>query len=1827
LYLTAFAQLTCATDITQAKLISPAGKEETAGHVTVLIPDISEIFSQVSEKSVSPSELQSAISFDAYVVLPGQQYSDGLKIKSVFPWIYGNKCLLHIRGFPQSVSGTAGIVILTKTGTFTREYRLDQVLTLPSLWTDVVFLLDDSYSMRKNDPQNMRALAVKMFAEIAGVQTSVSSVSIIAFARDARLLLPPVSPRDNTAITQALESLKSRGSTDMDLAFSLANKVLARTSGTRKIVILVSDGRDEPGYYMSKHLLLSAIKVPVFTIGLSQDADVETLKMISEDTNGAFFFAPTADTLATIFKEIAFSLHRMVKIDEFLLNDKIQFEFPVDDTITLLCIAGREITGSSTSLLTPSKERIVFEPSAQDGFHKIHFPPSGLWRVISEENKGVLSINGLSNIELIPYPVHESVTAGKPFAVASVLVHENEPLTGAQLSVRIKYADGIQEALLYDDGKHGDNRPFDGIYAGTITAPSVPGTFSCEFIATGITSKGFAFRRKAEYPISVIPELFHIASVKPDSITIELEPGEKRIIEQIVVCGKGEITVASSSKPGEHVFIRSALSQYTLIEGKETKIALEVQTAPECEEGDHKAQIEIVLDKEFRTIPVTITVRRKSAPPLSVVATEPEQPSPEEVAMEEEHVTSLTEEQIVTQEMGGVEEQAEKEPELKKEPVPSDRRVRHTSPAFRIALWLVLLALLLALFVRWLLMHRQRMPAMTKYMLISIAVHALAFLLTMNIAIEVTRTPVERISPAFALSIRAVENMLGFEITPPATEIPINESATIPHVPRKEIQQSPAENKPEQPAVTPLSGEISTRIPGDILTPAPVTMETLIEKKMEQKELQETVHIDIKRREQKTEKEISRQIDIKREYVTREEKPQVMKLPEPVTVRQSFPDNLHQPDIQPALIRQAMSLKKTPEKVMDIEEKPSVSTIEGVNKRTDEISHFKPEIAKAEIKEKTPSPSTARLFETKPEFTEMSKPATRIVREMEMTKSALEKISDSQDKYEFETDVTPPLKVVEKTAAVDAGVVPISTKVSLPVYDREPERKAVVSPCIYAIARDVNLQTSYQPDLPGLRYCSSAVPRSAIIVEVPDENIIPTNPVTSRVSEKLSGLYEYPLSQVSVERQSQLPEKTPERIPSFAKPSISGMASELKSEEGSLKPEMISSAERTRQSNFSAEPVISDVACAQPRVETKQSFEQFTSVFISPQVGNTGREEVRSHELSLIVTKSSSQHTALPQVSSSKLLAEPAWTEKSETKQFTLPEMISAENIQIHHRFVQDDLQSYEKHTSTKLPDISAMEAQATETRSTPQLPPLKHSAGHLSISYGAGKVSPSMIYSSTSEKTSTISSDSIIHDSAEITGKHADISGIQPDTKTSVQVAKTLDIKSGETMIKPPITRPGIDVPLTPLANVTAEIQTAPLDTRSAGADFSFMTGTSRTGQVCFNFGLAKYSGDWYCSGSAMMFLAHQLANRTGLIIDCSERTIPLSDPDIMKLPFIYLTGHKDFVLSEAEVLNLRKYLENGGYLWADDSTHYGDETFDRAFRREIARVLPSRKLEKLDKTFPAFRTGYDLTEGFKGYAIPPGDKYRVDYIEGIRIGDRVAVVYTRNDYGDGLCIDPYTHPLKVSLTDLSPLEMQESSLRMAINLVLYFISGGGKCTTPTLQKVSSTLKSWTSTNEVIPSGEIQPLHAFNTSEEWNPEQWGDSCSISIADKKMNVQFEVGNKEKVAISKNFLPHLSLSNNTILAMDVESHLHSVVKVALGLTIQGKYYETTPFYIKPGSNTAFFRMSATTFKTADSNWEYKSALKLPASVERLTILVYSPFAGRVMFHNLRIITVK
>ena len=114
------------------------------------------------------------------------------------------------------------------------------------------------------------------------------------------------------------------------------------------------------------------------------------------------------------------------------------------------------------------------------------------------------------------------------------------------------------------------------------------------------------------------------------------------------------------------------------------------------------------------------------------------------------------------------------------------------------------------------------------------------------------------------------------------------------------------------------------------------------------------------------------------------------------------------------------------------------------------------------------------------------------------------------------------------------------------------------------------------------------------------------------------------------------------------------------------------------------------------------------------------------------------------------------------------------------------------------------------------------------------------------------------------------------------------------------------------------------------------------------------KYPGgsDWYNGPTEIPNLLAFIRAETTVRTADQEARIEIMDEDLFAYPVLYLTGHGNIKLSDEEVPRLRTYLERGGFLFANDD--YG---LDKAFRRELARVFPDKRLVELPRDHGVFR------------------------------------------------------------------------------------------------------------------------------------------------------------------------------------------------------------------------------------------------------------------------------
>jgi hypothetical protein len=107
----------------------------------------------------------------------------------------------------------------------------------------------------------------------------------------------------------------------------------------------------------------------------------------------------------------------------------------------------------------------------------------------------------------------------------------------------------------------------------------------------------------------------------------------------------------------------------------------------------------------------------------------------------------------------------------------------------------------------------------------------------------------------------------------------------------------------------------------------------------------------------------------------------------------------------------------------------------------------------------------------------------------------------------------------------------------------------------------------------------------------------------------------------------------------------------------------------------------------------------------------------------------------------------------------------------------------------------------------------------------------------------------------------------------------------------------------------------------------------------------------------------------------DRSYRGLELSSPEIFEYPFAYVSEPGEMELTEAEVANLREYVERGGFVLIDDFDRWHMDNL----REEMLRVFPDRVFERLSVDNPIFDLVYRLEdlESMAPYTQGPAQVY----------------------------------------------------------------------------------------------------------------------------------------------------------------------------------------------------------------------------------------------------------
>ena len=198
------------------------------------------------------------------------------------------------------------------------------------------------------------------------------------------------------------------------------------------------------------------------------------------------------------------------------------------------------------------------------------------------------------------------------------------------------------------------------------------------------------------------------------------------------------------------------------------------------------------------------------------------------------------------------------------------------------------------------------------------------------------------------------------------------------------------------------------------------------------------------------------------------------------------------------------------------------------------------------------------------------------------------------------------------------------------------------------------------------------------------------------------------------------------------------------------------------------------------------------------------------------------------------------------------------------------------------------------------------------------------------------------------------------------------------------------------------------------------------------FTFTRLRYhSGDWDTDQRMPSNILNSLIEYTTIPVNPLEKVIDLSSDDIFQQPFCYISGHKLVQFDKQEAANFKTYVQNGGFIFADDCNHDIDGLFAKSFEAQMAALFGAGSLKKIPHNHVLYSSFFKFEKG------PPtttfelngwGDDLVHEYLKAIEINGRIGVLYSNKDYG---CEWDYDFRNKRFLS--------EDNTRFGVNIIVY--------------------------------------------------------------------------------------------------------------------------------------------------------------------------------------------
>lgn len=195
------------------------------------------------------------------------------------------------------------------------------------------------------------------------------------------------------------------------------------------------------------------------------------------------------------------------------------------------------------------------------------------------------------------------------------------------------------------------------------------------------------------------------------------------------------------------------------------------------------------------------------------------------------------------------------------------------------------------------------------------------------------------------------------------------------------------------------------------------------------------------------------------------------------------------------------------------------------------------------------------------------------------------------------------------------------------------------------------------------------------------------------------------------------------------------------------------------------------------------------------------------------------------------------------------------------------------------------------------------------------------------------------------------------------------------------------------------------------------------------FIYAQLKYDGEWDPYPEVAVDVLKFLADTTNADVYPERRLVAATDTALLEYPFLVILGKDRINFSELEIKGLRRYLENGGFVFVDDC---GD--FSHRIKEEMLKIVPNAYWKEIARDHAVYRSFFLL--GSARGRKPGGHS-----LEGIDIHGYTSVVLSPNDVHGAWAKDLLGNYL---FTCEPGGEVQRmSAIKLMINVIMYSLTG----------------------------------------------------------------------------------------------------------------------------------------------------------------------------------------